>query len=74
MVSKKKWEIDDLCVLIDLDKCVGSAECVDVCPVECYELIDGKVDAENIGECIECMACEGVCPTEAILEHSSWSE
>ena len=29
-------------VTVDTDKCAGCGECVDVCPVEVYELQDGK--------------------------------
>ena len=29
-------------VTVDADKCVGCGECVDVCPVEVYEMTDGK--------------------------------
>ena len=68
----KKWEFEDHWVEIDLDLCEGFAECVEVCPVEVYTLIDGKVSAENIGECIDCMACVDACPTNAILSHSAW--
>ncbi|TFG26712.1 MAG: ferredoxin family protein [Promethearchaeota archaeon] len=72
MSSLKKWEQDEHWVEIDLDLCVGAAECVEVCPVDVYSLIDGKVSADNIGECIECMACLDACPTYAILNHSAW--
>ena len=72
IVNVKKWEYEDHWVEIDLDKCVGVGECVDVCPVEVYELIDGKVIADNIGACTNCMACQDVCPTNAILQHSAW--
>ncbi|MFX1594078.1 MAG: 4Fe-4S dicluster domain-containing protein [Promethearchaeota archaeon] len=72
MVNIKKWEEEEHWVEIDLDLCVGAAECVNVCPVEVYELIDGKVVAENIAECTDCMACLDVCPTNAILNHSAW--
>ncbi len=72
MVNIKKWEVQDHWVEIDLDLCVGAADCVDVCPVDVYELIDGKVIAENIGDCTDCMACLDVCPTSAILNHSAW--
>lgn len=72
MVKIKKWEQEEHWVEIDLDLCVGAAECVNVCPVEVYEVIDGKVVAENIGECTDCMACLDVCPTNAILDHSAW--
>jgi len=72
MVNIKKWEAEDHWVEIDLDLCVGVAECVTVCPVEVYDLLDGKVVAENIGECTDCMLCQDVCPTNAILNHSAW--
>jgi NAD-dependent dihydropyrimidine dehydrogenase PreA subunit len=72
MVDIKKWEDNEHWVEIDLDLCIGAAECIDVCPVEVYDLVDGKVVAENIGECTDCLACEGVCPTNAILKHSAW--
>ena len=72
MVNIKKWEEEDHWVEIDLDRCVGAADCIDVCPAEVFELVDGKVVAENIGECTDCAACEGVCPTNAILNHSAW--
>ena len=72
MSDIKKWEDEDRWVEVDLTLCVGAGECVIVCPVQVYELDDGKVVAENIGECIECMACQDVCPTNAILKHSAW--
>ena len=49
-----------------------SGECVSVCPAEVYEVINGKVDAENIGGCIECGACQDTCPFNAILKHAAW--
>lgn len=42
-----------------------SADCVDVCPVDC--IIEGEnmyyIDPD---QCIECGACEAVCPVQAI--------
>ncbi|MBN1215148.1 MAG: ferredoxin family protein [Candidatus Lokiarchaeota archaeon] len=72
MSNIKKWEDLDHWVEIDLDKCVGAGECVEVCPADVYELNNGKVTAENIGECTDCLACQDVCPTNAILRHSAW--
>ena len=40
-------------VTVDADKCVGCGECVDVCPVEVYEMTDGK-------------SCVEVCEHDAI--------
>ncbi len=72
MTDIKKWEDNGNWVEVDLDLCVGAEECINVCPADVYDLVDGKVIAENIGECTQCMACEGVCPTSAILRHSAW--
>ena len=52
MSNIKKWDEGENYVEIDLDLCIGSGECTNVCPAEVYELIDSKVNADNIGECI----------------------
>lgn len=72
MQTIKKWEENDNWVKVNLDLCVAAEECVDVCPVNVYEIIDGKVDASNIGNCIACIACQDACPNDAILEHHAW--
>ncbi len=54
-------------VIVDIDKCVGDGECVDVCPVEVYELKDGKAVATNMDECLGCESCVEVCEKEAIV-------
>ena len=55
-----------------MDLCIGAGDCIEVCPVEVYDLVNDKVGAENIGECTDCMACQGVCPNNAIIKHSAW--
>ena len=55
---------------IDEGKCSGSEECVNACPVDVFEIVDGKSKATNLDNCIECCACVDVCPTKAI-KHSS---
>lgn len=65
------------------EPCVGTCDtaCVDVCPVDCihpkkeewaekgYEEgnLDGKMLYIDPEECIDCGACEPVCPVEAIF-------
>ena len=51
---------------IDLEKCDGDGTCVDVCPVEVFEIKDGKAVAVRPDECLVCMACEVQCPNNAI--------
>lgn len=58
------------------EPCVGlkSQECVDVCPVDCIHPFDGEEGFDDVDqlyinpdECIDCGACEAVCPVEAIF-------
>ena len=60
-------------VKVDLNKCNGDGVCVEICPVEVFELqkLPAYPDAEKSvpvrkDECILCMACVASCPTEAI--------
>jgi NAD-dependent dihydropyrimidine dehydrogenase PreA subunit len=49
------------------DACVGSKDmsCVDVCPVDC--IYEGRTRLWiQPSECIDCGACEAVCPVTAI--------
>lgn len=53
-------------VTVDTDKCTGCGECVDVCPVDVYELQDGKSSPVNAEECLGCESCIEVCEFGAI--------
>ncbi len=53
-------------VTVDKDKCTGDSECVDVCPVDVYELVDGKAEPVNEDECLGCESCVEVCEQGAI--------
>jgi NAD-dependent dihydropyrimidine dehydrogenase PreA subunit len=51
---------------VDAEKCIGYGECVEVCPVDVYELQDDKSVPVNADECIGCESCVEACPQEAI--------
>lgn len=53
-------------VEVDQDKCEGCEECLEVCPVDVFELNDGKADPVNAEECLGCESCVEVCDQEAI--------
>jgi len=53
-------------VKVDLEKCDGCGTCVDVCPVEVFEIKDGKSIPVKQEECLVCRACEVQCPNSAI--------
>lgn len=61
-------------VAVDFDICVADGACIDACPVSVYEWFDtpGHPASEKKPlmarepDCIFCLACEGVCPPQAI--------
>ena len=53
-------------ITVDPEKCTGCGECVDICPVDVYELQDGKSVPVNADECVGCESCVEVCEQEAI--------
>jgi NAD-dependent dihydropyrimidine dehydrogenase PreA subunit len=53
-------------ITVDEEKCIGDGECVDVCPVEVYELQDGKAVPVHMEECLGCESCVEVCDQDAI--------
>ncbi len=56
---------------VDSEKCIGCGECVDVCPVEVYELQDEKSVPVNAEECVGCESCIEVCEQDAITVEES---
>ncbi len=50
---------------VDRSACTGCGDCVEVCPVDAIDVIDGKshIDPEK---CIGCGFCQGVCSYDAI--------
>jgi len=53
--------------IVDSEKCVGCEECVDVCPVEVFEMEDDKSVPVNAEECMGCESCVEVCEEDAIV-------
>jgi len=50
---------------VDIQKCTGCGDCVEVCPLEAISLNDDKavIDENN---CTECGLCVDECPNDAI--------
>lgn len=55
------WNVE-----IDVDKCTGDEECVNVCPAAVLEMEGDKAVVANIDECLGCESCVEVCPSGAI--------
>jgi NAD-dependent dihydropyrimidine dehydrogenase PreA subunit len=53
-------------VTVDKEKCTGDEECVDICPVDVFEMVDGKAEPVNMEDCEGCESCVEVCEEDAI--------
>ena len=53
-------------VAVDQAKCHGCGDCMDACPVEVYEIKQGKAVPVQASECLGCMSCVEVCSEGAI--------
>jgi NAD-dependent dihydropyrimidine dehydrogenase PreA subunit len=61
-------------VAVDFDICIGDGACIEACPVNVYEWLEtpGHPGSEKKPfmarekDCIFCLACENVCPPQAI--------
>lgn len=58
-------------VIVDSDRCTACGECIDVCPVEVFEMMDEKSIPANEEECIGCESCVEVCEFNAITVSES---
>ncbi|MFC1591086.1 4Fe-4S binding protein [Thermodesulfobacteriota bacterium] len=58
---------------VDLEKCRGCGECVDICSLELWDLVEaegGKKKAQIVEEASEichcCLCCRDACPEDAL--------
>jgi len=64
------FECESIRMVIDHDRCTGSGECVEACPMDILVLEGGKSVCIDIESCIQCCACQNACPMDAI-DHGS---
>jgi NAD-dependent dihydropyrimidine dehydrogenase PreA subunit len=53
-------------VTLDKEKCNGCGDCVDVCPVDVFEIKGKKAVLVKAKECLGCESCIEVCQKGAI--------
>ncbi|MFQ5708185.1 MAG: 4Fe-4S binding protein [bacterium] len=46
------------------DKCDFCGTCVAVCPVDCIDLYEARIEITE--KCIDCMLCVWICPVETL--------
>jgi NAD-dependent dihydropyrimidine dehydrogenase PreA subunit len=52
---------------INVETCVGCGVCVNACPVDHLELVDGKAQEKAEDNCVSCGVCVNACPVDAIV-------
>lgn len=51
---------------IDLEKCNGCGDCIELCPCGIVTLVNGKATIVKLEGCDYCTECEAFCPSGAI--------
>ncbi len=54
-------------ITVDLEKCTGCGECVNMCPNEVYKIEGGKAVVGKTDDCSNCQSCTSVCEPQAIV-------
>ncbi len=62
------WTLRRLRIHFDPQRCTGVWQCIEVCPVACWEREEGERRARFVHRerCIACGACVLQCPRQAI--------
>jgi NAD-dependent dihydropyrimidine dehydrogenase PreA subunit len=53
-------------ISVEPEKCEGCEECVDICPMDVFEMEDGKSVPVNADACEGCESCVATCEPGAI--------
>lgn len=53
-------------VEIDVEKCQGCGNCVEICPKNLIKIVDGKAIVEDPDKCDGLAGCVRKCPEDAI--------
>ncbi|MCD6368892.1 MAG: 4Fe-4S binding protein [Thermoproteales archaeon] len=53
-------------IKVNEDECIGCGNCLKVCPVGVYKIVEGRSRPVNEDKCILCRACITHCPKNCI--------
>lgn len=60
------WMAEHVVPEIDLTVCTGCGLCVDLCPPQAVDLVNGQAVITRPAQCTFCEICESYCPVGAI--------
>ena len=53
-------------VAVNADTCTGCEECANNCPVNVFDMVDGKSVATRADDCEGCQTCTSVCASGSV--------
>jgi NAD-dependent dihydropyrimidine dehydrogenase PreA subunit len=66
-MARVKKEYTVYLIKVDSLKCNACGQCIEFCPVDVFEIKEGKSFPLNPQNCLGCGTCEAVCNMEAII-------
>ncbi len=60
------WMAEHVVPDIDLTVCTGCGLCVELCPPQAVDLVNGQAVITRPAQCTFCEICESYCPVSAI--------
>ncbi len=66
-MTRQEKEYEVFLIKVESEKCSGCGECADFCPVDVFEIQNGKSVPVRPQNCLGCGTCVAVCETKAII-------
>lgn len=66
-MSRREKEYEVYLIKIDDERCNGCAQCIEFCPVDVFEVQNGKSLPVSPQNCLGCGTCVAICEAEAII-------
>lgn len=55
--------------IVNLDACISCNKCVEVCPTDVFDSLNGTPEITRQSDCQTCFMCEAYCPVDALFVH-----
>ncbi|UCG67375.1 MAG: 4Fe-4S binding protein [Deltaproteobacteria bacterium] len=67
LVARAEKEYPVYLIKVAKEKCNGCDQCLDFCPVDVFEIKQGKSYPTHPENCLGCGTCVAICETQAII-------
>jgi len=66
-MAREQREYPVYLIKVEDERCNGCGECADFCPVNVFDMREGRSFPARSQNCLGCGTCEAVCTAEAII-------